>query len=265
MVSVIPVKQVFLVDSHCHLDDKGFEGLNVTDIIARAVNAGVTHMVTINTQLNELSEVRSIAHQYPNIFYSAGIHPHHADTFNPNQFPVEEWIKDPKWIGLGETGLDYYYDNAPRDEQKASFKAHLEAAEKYDIPIIVHTRSADEDTVSMINDHSKARGVIHCFSGSKWLAEECLKRGFYLSFSGIITFKKSDELREIVTSTPLNRILVETDAPYLAPLPHRGKTNEPAHTYINAQWVADIHKISLEEVARITTQNFQNLFNRAQL
>lgn len=252
----------FLVDSHCHLNDKGMKDMSVADMLTRANEAGVRYVVTINTSLDELDEIRQIVAQHERVFYTAGIHPHHADTFNPNNFPVEQWMQDPKWIGLGETGLDYYYDNAPRDQQKESFRAHLSAAQKYDVPVVIHTRDADEDTLALLDEFPGVRGVFHCFSGSAQLAKEALARGFYISFSGIITFKKSEELRAIVADTPTQSILVETDAPYLAPVPYRGQTNEPAHTRVNAEQVAAIKGLSITEVAQITTRNFCDLFTR---
>lgn len=255
----------FLIDSHCHLNDKGMKDMSIPDMLARADASGVRYVVTINTSLDELDELRKIVAQHERVFYTAGIHPHHADTFNPKDFPVEKWMQDPKWIALGETGLDYYYDNAPREEQKQSFRAHLSAAQKYDVPIVIHTRDADEDTLALLDEFPGVRGVFHCFSGSKQLACEALARGFYISFSGIITFKKSDELRTIVADTPIERILVETDAPYLAPVPYRGQTNEPAHTRVNAEQVASIKGLTLTEVAQTTTENFCNLFTRAVL
>lgn len=255
----------FLIDSHCHLNDKGMKDMSVPDMLGRASEAGVRYVVTINTSLDELDALKSIAHQHERVFYTAGIHPHHGDTYNPSFFPVEEWVKDPKWIGLGETGLDYYYENAPREEQKTSFRAHLHAARTWNVPVVIHTRDADDDTLSLIDEFAGVRGVFHCFSGSAHLAQQALARGFYLSFSGIITFKKSDELRAIVAGAPLDRILVETDAPYLAPVPYRGQTNEPAHTRVNAEHVAAIKGISLTEVAKATTHNFCQLFTRAKV
>lgn len=259
------MENIILVDSHCHLNDEGFEGMDVGDMLMRAKGVGIQYVVSINTRLDELQAIQNIVKKHDHVFYSAGIHPHHADTFNKQNFPIENWMQDPKWVGLGETGLDYYYDNAPREEQKTSFRHHLEMACKYDVPVIVHTRSADEDTVKVIDEFPGVRGVIHCFSGSAGLAKETLARGFYLSFSGIITFKKAEELRQVVRDTPISRILVETDAPYLAPVPYRGKTNEPMHTRINAENVAALKGLELAKVAELTTQNFQALFTRAQL
>lgn len=255
----------FLVDSHCHLNDEGMKDMSIPDMLSRAHDADVRYVVTINTRLDELPQLQSITTQYERVFYTAGIHPHHADTYDPSNFTVQTWLSDPKWIGLGETGLDYYYNNSPRELQKTSFRAHLGAARTHDVPVIIHTRDADDDTINILDEFPGVRGVFHCFSGSADLARAALDRGFYISFSGIITFKKADDLRAVVASTPLERILVETDAPYLTPIPFRGKTNEPAHTRIQAENVATIKGISYPEVAQATTRNFCQLFTRAKI
>lgn len=257
------MKPYFLVDSHCHLNDKGMKDMSVPDMLARANEAGVRYVVTINTSLDELDDIKAIAHNHKKVFYTAGIHPHSAETYTSSDFTPEIWVKDPKWIGLGETGLDYYYDNAPREQQQTAFRAHLKAAKEWDVPVVIHTRDADEDTIRLIDEFPGVKGVFHCFSGSAKLAQEALERGFYLSFSGIITFKKAQDLRDVVANTPIERILVETDAPYLAPIPFRGQTNEPMHTRVNAEHVAAIKNLTLSEVAQHTTQNFCTLFNRA--
>lgn len=255
----------FLVDTHCHLNDEGMKDMSVRDMLVRAREAGVRYVVTINTRLDELPDLQNIVATHDHVFYTAGIHPHHADTYDPECFPIHDWMRDPKWIGLGETGLDYYYNNSPREQQQTSFRAHLAAAHTWGVPVVIHTRDADDDILAMVDEFPGIQGVFHCFSGSVDLARAVLERGFYLSFSGIITFKKADALRAIVASTPLDRILVETDAPYLAPVPFRGQTNEPMHTRIQAEHIAAIKGVSFEEVALATTRNFSRLFSRVAL
>lgn len=239
------------------------KNMSVPDMLARASEAGVRYVVTINTSLDELDELKKIAHNHERVFYTAGIHPHHAQTYTPLDFIPDVWATDPKWIGLGETGLDYYYNNALPEQQQTSFRAHLKAAKELDVPVVIHTREADDDTLRILDEFPGVKGVFHCFSGSAKLAQEALTRGFYVSFSGIITFKKAEELRDVAMNTPIERILVETDAPYLAPIPFRGQTNEPMHTRINAEQIANLKKLTLTEVAQHTTQNFCTLFNRA--
>lgn len=253
-----------LIDSHCHLNFPDFKD-DLDQVLNRAQDLEVNYFLTINTRLQEIYELQALTEQYRKIFCSVGIHPHHAEEYDHKNLCEEIFFhtQHPKTIGIGETGLDYYYDNSPKLQQINVFEQHLQAAEKSQLPVIVHTRAADDDTINTLRQYPKVYGVLHCFSGTQKLAEKALDIGFYLSCSGIITFKKTEVLQEIIKNTPLNRILVETDSPYLAPIPHRGKRNEPAYTRLNAEKVAEIKGISLEEVSIATTNNFFKLFSKA--
>jgi TatD DNase family protein len=255
-----------LVDSHCHLDFPDFID-DMDGVIARADEAGVKHMLSICTHVTKFEQVLAIARRYENIFCTVGIHPHNAED-EPEVTP-EDLIRlasHNKVIGFGETGLDFHYNKSPSDIQKRQFKSHIEASRKTGLPLIVHTRNADDDMARILKQESSIgmfSGLLHCFSSSRELAETAINLGFYLSISGIITFKKADDLREIVRETPLNRLLIETDAPYLAPVPMRGRVNEPAFTRYTAEKVAEIKGLSVEEVAYATTENFFTLFSEA--
>ena len=252
-----------LVDSHCHLNFPEFKD-DLDDVIKRASEQGVKTLLTINTKLSEAKDIQKIADLYSNVFCTVGAHPHDAAE-HTYQGVYEDLIKlaqHPKVVGVGETGLDYYYENSPKDEQIESFKTHIRASIELDLPLVIHTRDADEDTLETIKAFPKAKGVFHCFSGSKDLAKAALDLGFYISFSGIITFKKAEDLREVAGFVPMDRVLVETDSPFLAPIPHRGERNEPSYTRITAMKLSEIKGISLEEVAHQTTKNFFRLFDR---
>ncbi len=254
-----------IVDSHCHLNFLEFKE-DLDNVIENARANGIGHMLTVNTRLSESLEVQSIAEKYANVFCSVGVHPHDSKDYN-NANLIEQLTNHanhPKVVALGETGLDFFYNNSDRDNQISCFKIHLEAGLNLDLPVIIHTRNADKDTINCLNEYPNTKGVFHCFSGSSEFAKQGLDHGLYISFSGIITFKKADELREVVKYVPLENMLVETDSPFLAPLPHRGKRNEPAFTRYVAELVAQIKGISLEEVAEVTTQNFFKLFNKAE-
>lgn len=259
-----------LVDSHCHLDYPDFEQEGVAEIVNRARSAGVQQMMTICTQIAHFDRIRAVADKFPFIHCTVGTHPHHAGEEAELALGVDDIVAlagSPKVAGLGETGLDYYYDHAPRDAQKKVFENHIAAGIETDLPLVIHTRDAEQDTMDILRGagQGKSRGVMHCFSGTQWLADQALDIGFYVSFSGIITFKKSDDLREVVKRTPLDRILVETDSPYLAPMPNRGKRNEPAFVVHTARMVAELKGVSYEEIVRRTGENFLRLFNRAQV
>ena len=256
-----------LIDSHCHLEFPDFADEGSAEIVKRAKAAGVGHLLTICTRIAEFEKIAAIAKQFPCVHCTVGTHPHHAAEPDEKNIIVEDILlitKNPEVVGIGETGLDYHYNYSPVEAQQKVFETHIEAAAETGLPLIVHTREAENDTLRMMRDigQGKVRGVMHCFSGSQKLAEESLALGFYISFSGIITFKKADELREVVKYVPMDRILVETDSPYLAPLPYRGKRNEPAFVVHTAQKVAELKGVSPEEVARQTTENFFRLFNK---
>lgn len=254
-----------LVDSHCHLNYPQLA--DTTGVIARAKAAGVLLMQTISTQRNDFAEVKALADAHPEIYCSIGIHPHEAEPHE--DITEEELLREashPRVIGIGETGLDYYYEHSPRKAQQDLFRRHIAVARELDLPVIVHSRDADEDTVAILaNEMQKGsfRFLIHCFSSTKYLADESVKLGGYISCSGILTFKKSQALRDAVADVPLDRLLVETDAPYLAPEPHRGKPCEPAYTALTAETVAKVKSVSVEEVAHITSENFFRLFSKA--
>ncbi|PHQ69339.1 MAG: LuxR family transcriptional regulator [Sneathiella sp.] len=246
-----------------------FDQLNsqLDDVVARAADAGVGHMLTIGTKLREFADVRAIAERYDNIHCSVGVHPHEAETEGDEVTVAKliEFAQHPKVVAIGETGLDYFYEHAPRDLQKRSFKIHIDAARETGLPLIVHTRNADEDTVSMLQEEYKKgpfTGVIHCFSSGWEVAEKSMEIGFYISISGIVTFKAAKELQDHVARLPMDRLLVETDSPYLAPVPKRGKDNEPSFVKHTAERVAEIKGINFDDLALTTTDNFFNLFNK---
>ena len=255
-----------LIDSHCHLDYPEFEA-DFEGVMARAKAAGVSHMLTISTKLSQFERVRAAAARADNIYCTVGVHPHEASpegVFDPKLLLVH--THDEKVIGIGETGLDYYYEHSPREPQKAAFKAHIAAARESGLPIIIHTRDAEDDTAQILRDEMEKgafTGLMHCFSSSKALAQTAVELGFYISFSGILTFKKADELREIARDIPAEKLLIETDAPYLAPIPHRGKRNEPSFVVHTAKTLADIRGLSLETLGEVTSENFFRLFTRA--
>ena len=256
-----------LVDSHCHLDFPDFAD-DVDGVLRRAELAGVGWMQTICTRLRSFEPVVALAERSERLYCSVGVHPHHVAE-EPEPVTAEALLRraeHPKVIGLGETGLDFYYDQSPRDQQEASFRAHIAAARQSGLPLIVHTRSADDDTIRILREEAEQGpfpGVIHCFTAGPGLARVALDIGFYVSLAGILTFKNAGSLRDTVREIPLDRLLVETDAPYLAPTPHRGKRNEPAFVGHVAATLASLKGESGDHVARITTRNFFTLFRRA--
>ena len=255
-----------LIDSHCHLDFPDFAG-EVPEILARARASGVGACVSIGTQLAHFDAVCSVAEANDNVWCSVGIHPHEAQKeLLDSAVPLVERTRHPKVVGLGETGLDYFYEHSPRAEQAANFRRHIEAARETRLPLIVHTRDADDDTIDILRDEmgkGAFTGLIHCFTGTRKLAEAALDLGFYISASGIATFKKSEELRAVLRTVPLDRLLVETDAPYLAPVPMRGKRNEPAFVVHTAAAMAELKGVAPDELACVTTDNFFRLFTKA--
>lgn len=257
-----------VVDSHCHLDYDVFDN-DRQEMMARAKEFGIDYMVTIGTQLHKMPDILRVADEYPYVFATVGIHPHHA-TEAPDDTLAQLYAygKNPKIIGLGETGLDYYYNKTGYDTQEKIFRHHIQVARDYDLPVIVHTRDAEDDTIRILTEEKKNgdfKILIHCFSGTYHLAEKCLELGAYLSISGIVTFKNSDDLRNTVSKIPLDRILVETDSPYLAPIPYRGKRNEPAFTKYTLECVANLHHIDYDTADKQTTDNFFTLFTKATL
>ena len=254
-----------LVDSHCHLDYPGLiEDLD--GVVARAGAAGIGRMLTICVKLSEFERVHDVAKRFDNVWCTVGVHPHEADSeTGVTAQRIIEATKSPDVVGIGETGLDYFYDNAPREEQKTCFLAHIEAARETQLPLIIHARDADEDMANILeSEHTRGAFpfLLHCFSSGPDLAQRAVAIGGYVSLSGIITFKKADDIRETVKLLPLERLLVETDAPYLAPVPHRGKTNEPAFTAHTAAKLAEIKGVTPEEIAEVTTANFHRLFTK---
>jgi len=252
-----------LVDSHCHLDFSDFAPEREA-IIARAQAAGVETMLTITTRLDEFDKVLAITEANEGIWCSVGAHPHEAKdhaALAPQQLVV--LTAHPKVVGLGETGLDFHYDLSPRDTQERVFRAHIEASCTTGLPLIVHAREADREIARILDETRPPAGVMHCFSSGRALAEAALALGFYISISGIVTFRNAEELRSIVRDLPLDRLLVETDAPYLAPVPYRGKRNEPAFVAATAAAVAELKGIEPEELAEITSANFFRLFGKA--
>lgn len=259
-----------LIDSHCHLDFPEFAE-DLPEVVARAHAAGVGGMISISTHVSRFPQVVAIAEAYAdqNVWCSVGTHPHHADEEDESQVTPDNLIRlaaHPRVVGIGECGLDYYYEHSPRDVQRERFRMQMDVAKTLDLPLIVHTRDAEDDTLALLREAGSAlRGVLHCFSSSRALAEAALELGFYISLSGILTFNKSDDLRETARHIPLDRLLVETDAPFLAPVPLRGKRNEPAHTVHTAKRLAELKGVSLEALAEATTANFFSLFTRARL
>ena len=255
-----------IVDSHCHLDFPDFEG-EIPDLVARANDAGVKRMVTICTKLKNEPSVRKIAEEHEAVYYAAGTHPMSA-TSEPlaSVDQLIEISQHPKMVGIGETGLDYHYTSESAEIQKTSLKIHIEAARETNLPLIIHSRAADEDMATILKDEFKKgqyKCVMHCFSSSVELAKLSLELGFYLSMSGIITFKKSEELRSIFKLAPIDQVLVETDSPYLSPVPFRGKRNEPSYTAHTAEVGATIYGVDYTKFANQTTKNFNRLFSKA--
>ena len=254
-----------LVDSHCHLD---FPYLSdqLDDVLSRARDAGIETLITICTRISRFGQVLAIAGSHDNIFCSVGTHPHYADE--ERDIPLEEIVslaQHHKVVAIGEAGLDYYRDNAPRDDQATGFRTHIAAARETGLPLVIHTRNADEDTAKILEEEM-AKGpftaVLHCFTAGAELARRGIDLGLYVSFSGVLTFKKSDELRAIAADVPMDRLLVETDAPFLAPEPMRGKKNEPANVVHTAARLAGVKGVSHEEMAQATTDNFYRLFSK---
>jgi TatD DNase family protein len=260
------MSQPQIVDSHCHLDFPDFEN-ELDDVVARASDAGVGMMVSIGTKLRDFDKVLKVAETYDNIVCTVGIHPHEAEA-EPD-VATERLIdmsRHPKVVGIGETGLDYFYEHAPRDAQKNNFLAHIAASRETKLPLVIHTRDADDDMAEILTSEmgkGAFPALLHCFSSSRALGMKALDLGLYISLSGIVTFKSAKDLQETVKDMPLERLLVETDAPYLAPIPNRGKRNEPSFVAHTAAKVADLQGIDVDALTRATTDNFFRLFEKA--
>jgi TatD DNase family protein len=254
-----------LIDSHCHLDFPDFAPERDA-VIARAREAGVSPMITISTRMRRFDEIYALTQTYADVFCSAGTHPHYASE--EKDVPLEDILmaaRRDKVIAIGEAGLDYHYDFSAVEDQKAGFRRHIEAARQTGLPLVIHSREAEEDTAAILEDEIATgafSAVLHCFTSGPDLARRGLALGLYVSFSGVLTFKKSDELREIAATVPMDRLLVETDAPYLAPVPYRGKRNEPAYVRHTAKVLAEVKGVSENEIARATSENVYRLFSR---
>ncbi len=255
-----------LVDSHCHLDFPDFSS-ELDQVVARATVAGIGHMLTICTRVRQFDRIAALATRFDTVTCSVGTHPHNAsEELGITSQEIVALSDHPRVVAIGESGLDYFYDKAKRDDQHAGFRIHIAAAREAGLPLVIHTRDADEDTRKLLEDEM-ARGafpaVLHCYTGGLALAEAAIDMGLYVSFSGILTFPKSDALRKVAASLPLDRLLVETDAPYLAPQPYRGKRNEPSFVQHTAKTLADVKGATADEIARVTTANFFRLFTKA--
>jgi TatD DNase family protein len=256
-----------LVDSHCHLD---FDGLrdDLPGVLDRAAEAGVGTMLTISTKISTFPRVLAIAETYDNVWCTVGIHPH--DAANEPETSAEELMRhaeNPKVVGIGETGLDYFYEHSPREAQRRAFLEHICAARETGLPLVIHSRDADEDMAAILRDEmgkGAFPALMHCFSSGPELARAAVELGLSISLSGIITFKKADELRAIAAEVPFTKLLVETDSPYLAPVPHRGQTNEPSFVRHTAEKLAEIKGVDLAQIETATTTNFFELFSKAE-
>ncbi len=255
-----------IVDSHCHLN-YGTMMEDMDGVMARAEEAGVETMLAINARLSEYDDVLALAEKFDNVFATVGSHPHEAEK-EPDVQATEliEKAQHKKIIGIGESGLDFYYEYAPRDLQEANFRAHIEASRQTGLPLIVHARDADDECIAILRDEMEKGvypAVIHCFTATRAFAEASLELGFYISISGIVTFNSAKELQETAKIIPLDRLLIETDAPYLSPVPKRGKPNEPSYVKYTAEFMSKLREIPYEKLAKATTDNFYNLFTKA--
>ncbi|MEP2988979.1 MAG: TatD family hydrolase [Parasphingorhabdus sp.] len=255
-----------LVDSHCHLNYKGLieeQGA----VLQRARDSGVTAMLNISTRESEWCDIVATAEHEDDVWASIGIHPHEADSHpDIDLSKLVDEAKHERVIAIGETGLDYYYDHSDRDQQKQSFRTHIHAAQETGLPIIVHTRDAEDDTAEIMAEEMEKQeytGVIHCFTASEEFAHKALKLGLYISISGIVTFKNAKDLQDTASKLPGDRLLVETDAPFLAPVPHRGKTGEPAFVADTTRFLADLRGQDYDELCQMTSKNFYDLFSKA--
>ena len=252
-----------LIDSHTHLDDLRYD-TDRDNVLQRAQTAGIEAIVTIGCDLATSQAAVALAHAHPNIFATIGVHPHEAKEIGEGWYEsFRSLAQHPKVVAYGEIGLDYHYDHSPREIQRQRFREQIHLARELALPLVIHTREAQEDTVMILREEGAVDvgGVFHCFSGDMWLAKDALDLGFYLSFSGVLTFKNATMLRDIAKTVPLDRLMVETDCPYLAPVPYRGKRNEPAYVQYVAETLAEIRgNGSVESVARATVENTKRVF-----
>ena len=254
------------IDSHCHLNYKGLVE-DQAAVLERARAAGVSTMLNISTRESEWDDVVGVAERHADVWASVGIHPHEADAHpDIDTAKLVDRAQHPRIVAIGETGLDYYYDKSDREQQRTSFRSHIAAARETGLPLIVHTRDAEEDTASILTEEMKTgtyTGVIHCFTASDAFARTALDLGLYISISGIVTFKNAKDLQSTAATIPQDRLLIETDSPFLAPVPHRGKPCEPAFVVDTARFLADLRKTGLDDLAQITRDNFHRLFSKA--
>ncbi len=251
-----------MIDSHAHLDDRRYDG-DREQMLQRAREAGVERFVTIGCDLATSRAAVELADRYPFVYATVGVHPHEVRHIQDGWYDeLRGLARHPKVVAYGEIGLDYHYDHSPRDVQRARFREQARLARELGLPIVVHTREAQEDTIAVLTEEraSEPGGVFHCFSGDARLAKDALALGFYLSFSGVLTFQNATMLREIAATVPMDRLLIETDCPYLTPVPHRGKRNEPAFVGFVARTLATIKSVSAEEIDRVTSENARRLF-----
>ena len=254
-----------LIDSHCHLDFPELQG-DIEGVLRRARAAGVSEMLAICTRLDRFPGIKELAEANDQLWCSVGVHPHDAGEVGVDSpVPLLAAAEHPRVVAIGETGLDFYYEKSSPSAQESSFRHHLAAARTSGLPVVIHSRDADDEMASILKEEAERgafSGVIHCFTAGRALAETALSLGLYISFSGIVTFKNAGDIRDIARTVPIDRLLIETDAPYLAPVPHRGKCNEPAFVADTAAFVAELRGLSVAELAATTTANFRALFRK---
>ncbi|AHG76450.1 Deoxyribonuclease [Mannheimia varigena USDA-ARS-USMARC-1296] len=258
------MKDLFIIDSHCHLDSLDYETQhkNIDEVIENAKARGVHHFISVCTTIGRFEAMKNLTSHRNDVSLSCGVHPLNVEDEPFDYDKLFEFAQDPKVVAIGETGLDYHYTPETKVLQQSLFVQQIDIANKLNKPLIIHSRSARQDTMDMLeqNNAEKCSGVLHCFTEDWTMAKRALDIGFYISISGIITFRNAEELRDVVRKVPLDRLLVETDSPYLAPIPYRGKPNQPAYVRETCEYVATLKGVSTEELARITTENVQNLF-----
>jgi TatD DNase family protein len=261
------MRRTMLVDSHCHLDRINLDRYpgGLTEAIAAAHERGIQQMLCIGISLENIQTVIDIAQAHERVVASVGVHPCDVQAGTATAAQLLQWAQQPKVVALGETGLDYHYETESKALQHESFAMHLQVGKQIGLPVVVHTREAKADTLALIKEHGslESSGVLHCFTEDWEMAKAALDLNYYISISGIVTFKNAEQIREVVRQMPMDRLLVETDSPYLAPIPYRGKPNEPKYVREVAQFVADVRGIPLEELAERTSENFYRLFNKA--